>query len=352
MKLDQTSDFSGAQLYRLLKTAEVKDYVKEAQLDDQGTLESLDESAFADSVTRAYPINSPSRVYISNMYLQDKRASLDKRYGPSYANTIEETIFKAAEDMGIKQDLVDFKAKLTEKKAKDYPVYVTAIEDTNPMTQEKENIELFPIKNAAELIKSAEIFERNIANYPFGWRQQIAKDFVEKAAIFNVDELPDLVCKYAGLFFPALGSDIATEIRRRSTKLANEESKKIVEQLVEVANDFEDPQDVFKIAELVETVERNEGLYNNRKVAQVLPDLVDMFFSYSAEKAAEILDVVEMGGQTFKTAELQKVSAEVYKEAFGIDIDPSNTEQLKEVLATMPMSDVALFREISNVNPI
>ena len=352
MKLDQTSDFSGAQLYKLLKTAEVKDYVKEAELDDQGTLNSLDESAFADSVSRAYPINTPARVYISNMYLQDKRAALDKKYGPSYANTIEETIMKTAEDMGIKQDLVDFNSRFNEKQASDFPTHITTVEDTNPMTGELESIELFPVKTAAEFTKSAEIFEKNMSKYPFAWRQQIATDFTKKAAFFGIDELPDLVCKYAGLYLPAVGSDIAEEIKRRGTKLASEDAKKISEQLAAVASDYEDIEDVFKIAELIETLERNEGLYSNHKVAELLPDPVDLFFTYDFDKVAEIIDVINMAGGNYKTTELQKISAELYKGAFGIDIDPSNSEQLKEILPTLPRSDVMLFQEIAGVYPI
>ena len=90
----------------------------------------------------------------------------------------------------------------------------------------------------------------------------------------------------------------------------------------------------------------------NIKVASEIGDLVDRVYSLSLDKVAEILDCIEMAGDFYKLAELTAISPEIYKEAFGCDIDPSNRSVLRDVLPTMPASDVSLFRELSGVTPL
>jgi hypothetical protein len=78
-----------------------------------------------------------------------------------------------------------------------------------------------------------------------------------------------------------------------------------------------------------------------------------MIYSLSPEKAAEELSsYVDMAGQTYDLRDLQKVSAEIYKQAFGTDLNPGNLAELRDVLPTMPTSDVPLFLELSGVKPV
>jgi hypothetical protein len=214
---------------------------------------------------------------------------------------------------------------------------------------------LFPFKTAEEFSKSAEVFATNMRNYPFEWREQIARSFLSKAAEVGVDELPDIVCKYAGLFFPDHTTSVSNEVARRANKMSSKIAK---DRLLELANavsgfdSFDSIEDVTKIAQIVYHVEQADGAYDRPKTAELLPDPVDVFFTLPPTKVAEILNVVEMAGEKYPIGPLKKVSADRYKEAFGIDIDPSNEEQLRDVLPTMPMSDVSLFKELTGVTPV
>lgn len=351
MRLDQLSDESNLQLYRLLQGIDLPDFVKDAALDDEASVADLVKSAYADQVNIAYPINTAARVYVSNAFYQSKKAQMEDRFGTAHTAEVGERIKEAAEMFSISQALQAYNEVYEKRANRDYRVqHVCTLQDDEVGQQD-----FFPFRTAAEFSKSAEVFAANMRQYPFEWRTQIAQSFLSKAAEVGVDELPDLICKYAGLFYPAHSSDISREVARRANKLASKTAQDQLTQLASAVSGFENfdtLDDVLKIAEIVYRVEQADGAYDRPKTAEMLPDPVDAFFAHSPEKVAKILHVVDMGGEKFPLEELGKISSDKYKEAFGVDIDPSNEDQLRDILPTMPLSDVALFRELTGVQPI
>ena len=316
-------------------------------MDDMVTLEGLPKEAFADSARRVFPINTKERVYISNAYLQDKKAELEDTLGKDYVSDLENSIKFAAEVFGIYEDLVDFEKTANEKKSSAYEQkYLAEFE------MEGHPVKLYPIKTAADLTNSAESFARNTIKYPFDLRVKIAENIIKFAREFGVDEVPDLVMKYAGMFYPDT-EKIATEVWRRSTKLKKEANIQVYQDVIDkVLPHTESITDVMKVAEILYTVENEEGLYDNHKVASVLGDPVDRLFALPVEKVAEKLAFVEVHGDKYKISDLQKVAKEKYEEAFGFEIDPSDSEKLADILPTMPRSDMQLFKEITGVKAI
>jgi hypothetical protein len=134
--------------------------------------------------------------------------------------------------------------------------------------------------------------------------------------------------------------------------LKTAEAIELYENLEEACHNIESFADFRKVAEILDHTERSEGCYNTNKVANELMDPVDRIFTMPVEKVASMLNLVEMGGSQFPMEDLQKVAAGVYKEAFGIDIDPSDARALGDVLPTMPRMDVAFFEELSGVKPL
>ena len=351
MRLDQLSDVSNLQLYRLLQGVELPDFVKDAALDDETTVADLEKSAYADEVNIAYPINTPARVYVSNAFFQSKKAAYEDRFGTAHTKAVEERIKGAAELFSISHEIERYNEAHEKRANRDYEIqHVCTIQDDELGEQN-----IFPYRTADEFRKSAEVFDKNIGKYPFEWRTQIAQGFLSKAAEVGVDELPDIICKYAGLFYPGHTADIAREVARRANRLSSKTASDQLKQLASAVSGFENFEsidDVMKIAEIVYRVEQKDGAYDRPKTAEVLPDPVDSFFVHSPEKVAQILNVVDMGGEKFNLDVLQKISSDKYKEAFGVDIDPSNEVQLRDILPTMPLSDVALFRELTGVQPV
>jgi len=348
-KFDHQTDYSGKEMYSMFSGVELPEYVKKAEAEDSFELKGLPKTAFADTDRKIYPINSPENVYLSNAYFINKRADISKVYGEDYACQLETKIAEAADVLGISADLEEYNRQLNIKKASDYDQNYMVDFVVDGMTQA---VQMYPVKTAADLTESAASFAANISNFPFDVRVKAAANFVKEALALGVDEMPDILMKYAGLFYPDLPA-VQEELWRRSTKLANENNRKIYEAMSNDVPNMTSVREVMKIAETCFNIENMEGLYDKPKVAQVLGDPVDMFFSASLEKVAADLSFVEAHGDKYKLDDLMKISKDKYEEAFGdCGIDPASPEKIADILPTMPRSDIKLFEEISGIRPI
>ncbi len=345
MNLDHTTDSTHKELYAFLNGTELPAFVKDAELSERSELAELSKEAFADDISRSFPIHTPADTYLSNVYFLNKRAKLEKRYGVDYTAAVQSQIRKAGEIHGIKADLEAYDTSAMQKAAKDYSqdyIYETEFVDRA--------VSLFPVKTASDFQKAAEYFAVNTERYPFDWRRGIALGFINKAALYESDELPTIIAKYAGWYFPHPGT-VKDELQRRSNKLVKEENRTKYAAVIEQADQAKTIDAWFKLAHEAHSIEFQDGRYQTKEAA-FLGDIVDKIFSLDVEKVAEMLDVVEMAGETYPILALQKVSTDIYKEAFGIDINPSDRNQLRDILPTMPLSDVSLFKELSGISPL
>lgn len=337
--IDQQTDYSSKELYTYLSGVDIPDFVKEAELASV----KIAEDVYADKQGRHFPLNTKSNIYISNAFLQNKKAGLIELRGKLYVSRVEDEIEKAAKAFGISEELESYN-KTAEARSNIEP------EDLSIHAKLGENtVTLFTIKTAAQLNNAADEFVSDMGNYPYGWRRSIAEQFVKSAEALGVEELPDIILKYAGQYFPNIGA-IKDELLRRSTKLGGELKENYVK-LAEDVENVETREEIFKLAEYCYLTESRQGLYNNKYTRKIIGDPVDSFFTLSAEKVASLLDTVTMGGETFSMDEIRKVSADKFEQAFGFELDPKAAEA-KDVLATMPRSDVVLFKKLSGVKSI
>jgi hypothetical protein len=345
-KLDQSADYSNKELYSLLKDIDLPEYVKTAELDDYDRLQQLPKEAFADASRKIYPLNTPARAYVSNAFFTCKKAAIKKLYGENYAGQIEKNIKEAAEIFEISKDLEEYSRRFEKKASRAYETrYLGEFE------LDGADVSLYPVKTAADLAENAEHFSRNIKNYPFPWRVKIAENIVKVARELAVDDVPDLVLKYAGLFYPDF-ENLSGEITRRSKKLKKAEHVEIFNKLAEDVENISSHEEVMKLAETLHNVENMEGLYENIKTAAVLGDPVDLIFTKSIQKIAEDLNFVEAHGDKYRLADLQKAAKSSYMEAFGFEMEPNDSVKLAEVFPTMPRSDIKLFEEITGIRPV
>jgi hypothetical protein len=346
---DQQSDFSGKQLYSMLSDIDLPDYVKTAEVEDAYELKELPKTAFADAERRIYPINTPARVYVSNAHFINKKADILKLYGESYASQLQNNIEKAAEIFDILEDLQSYNSHFNVKTASDYVENYMVNFEVSGMSAP---VQLYPVKTAQDLIQSAEHFVKNIKNFPFEIRVKSAENFVKAAADLDVDDMPELLMKYAGMYYPDI-LNLNQELWRRSTKLTKEAHKQIYKAISDDVENINSLQEVMKIAETCFNIENMEGLYEKKVTAQLLGDPVDCFFTEPVQKIASDLNYVEVHGDKYKMADLIKISKEKYEEAFGdCGIDPENPEKIADILPTMPRSDVKLLEEITGLRPI
>ena len=345
---DQGTDYSHRELYNMFMDVDIPEYVKKAEVDDAIELRSLPKTAFADPDRQIYPINTPARHFVSNAYFLDKKADIERLYGNDYVCQLQNSIDKAAEVFEILEDLADYAREHNEKRAADYEPRCMMEFHVYGMDAP---VELYPVKTAFDLTVAADSFARNIRKFPFEVRVKTAETMAKTAELLDVDALPDIVMKYAGMFYPDL-DNLEAEIWRRSTKLQKEAHKKIYASMANDLSNMEDVREVMKVAEVMYSLENMEGLYDKPSVNSILGDPVDKLFKFSVEKVASELAFIDVHGEKYKLSDLTKISKDLYEEAFGFEMDPNDTEKLAEVLPTMPRSDVELFKEISGLRPL
>jgi len=343
--LDATTDYSYKEINLFLNASTIPEFVKSAEYLTKQAADQLPDEAFADTYHRAFPINTAPDVYISNAFFMNKKAALEDLWETNYINTVESRINKAAELFNIKEDLAKYNANLMEKSAADYTENTLVSFDVAGT-----NYELFPYKTAEDLTTQAEVFSNNIKNYPFDWRNKIASEFVKQASELGIEELPDILCKYSGQFFPDL-RDFQDILTRRMNKLAEDKQSKYKE-LVEKSANISSREEAMNICAEAYKIEKLAGVYDKPLLYREMGDIVDRTMTLSLDKIAEYLNSIKLGQEVYSIADLQKVSKDVYKQAFDCDIDPTKAAELKEVLPTMPLSDIHLFKELSGITPV
>lgn len=339
---DQKSDSSEKELYSFLSFSDLPAYVKEASIESVRG-EGKENHAFADQARRAFPICDRPSIFVSNAFLQNKKTAGSK----DYAETVEREIRKAAADFGILGDLDRYNADLVEKRAAEEPKDFTI--SCNLPTGA--SFDLFKISSDLDLkIKAAE-FVLDLEKYPFSWRREISSQFVKAAETYGVDELPDTVMKYAGFFFPDPGT-VSLELARRMPRVPDEGKEKIAKMISAVDSGELEQEDYFKIAELLYNLEREAGLQKKASYyKKVVGDPVDKIFTLSVEKVAKMLDVVDVHGSLYSMSDFEKISSDLFEQAFGFE-KPASREELRDILPTLPRSDFALFQKLSKISEL
>lgn len=337
--IDQSTDYSNTELYSFLSGVNLPEFVKEASIEEV-TDTTLNKEAYADTVGKLFPINSKARIYVSNAFLSQKRAELIEAKGKVYVDKVEKAITKAAKDFGIFDEVESYNANIKTAANKEYTISCTFAD---------RELELFKVGSADDLAAKAAEFLLDLSNYPFEWRKDIATEFVKAAEYFDLEELPDLIFKYAGHFYPDFGS-ITNELERRMNKLSAA-GKEVYSKLISSVEAGLDPEDYYKVAEVCYRTEQGEGLYKKAHLRAVLGDPVDKLFPLSIEKVAKMLDVVTVHDKLYSVDALQKVSNTVFEQAFGFE-KPASLDELRDVLPTMPRSDMALFEKLSGIKSL
>lgn len=342
LSIDQQQDYSNKELYTFLSGFPVPEYVKTAELTSVRP-EGLEKEAFADDVGKKFPLDTKANVFLSNAFLLHKKAALTKLKGKHYINKVEDRINKAASALGMQVDVAVYNAAVTDKLAADYEDLTISVKLGS------DEVDLFSIKTAAHLIDGASNFTKDLEKFPYNWRRPIAEQFVKAAETLGVTDLPETILKYAGLYYPDI-VNVKEEILRRATKLG-EADRANYEKIAEDISNASSKDEFFDLAEFCYLTEKKAGLYDKPYNKKILGDPVNRFFTLSLDKVASLLDTITMAGERYAVSDLEKVSGDIFEKAFGFEIDPK-TADAKDVLPTMPKSDVDLFKKLSGIKPI
>lgn len=336
--ITQQTDYSRKELYSFLTGRNLPNFVKEATIEEV-TDSSLNKEAYADEAGKRFPCWNAASTFVSQAFLINKKADIAKIKGQGYVAKVEKALEKAASDFGITEDIKEYNAGLKPKRAEIHEV-------STPLG--RDDIVLYFVKSAQECASHANHFVKNIENFPFEWRRPMANQFVKIAETLGMDELPDLLLKYAGQYYPE-PTAVKQELIRRSRRHP-EQNERYTKLAADVEN-IESLDDFFKLAETCYFIEKNAGLYDKPKSRMILGDPVDKLFTLHLEKVADMLNTVTMAGEQFDVEDLEKISSDIYEKAFGFSISPKEAE-FKDIASTLPKSDVALFKQLSGVQPI
>jgi len=272
----------------------------------------------------------------------NKRADFTKLFGESYTKTVGTRLVKAAELFNIYADISNYNSNLDNKQAEDYTEKTLVSFDIGG-----NNYELFPYKTAEDIQYQADQFAKNVSNYPFAWRTVIASEFVKQAAEIGVTELPDIICKYGGRFYPD-HREFQETLARRMRKLG-EQYQTQYKECITKAGEISSREDAINVCAQAYKIEKSAGVYDKPLLYREMGDIVDRTMVLDLSKVAEFLNVVKVGNDCYRITDLQKVSPDIYKQALDCDINIKDAQELKDVLPTVPSSDWALFRELSGI---
>lgn len=340
-KFDIQTDESKTKLFNYLNGYSLPSYVKEAELESD--TKSVN---FADSHNKLFAIDSPKDVFLSNAYFQNNKAKFAQVYAHRYTKRVESELEKAAELFNIKADLEKYNQELKNESYNEVKV-----KHASTLTIGDDEYDVCAYHDGKSLTKAAVEFVKNIDKYPFAFRKKVSEDIVKAAEEVHPEELPDLVLKYAGQFFPDF-DNLDFELKRRSYKVKSAEAKETFDTLRKEINNLNTVDDIFKVAEIVYLTEKQDGLYDIPKIASVLGDVVDKLFVFSPVKVASMLDVVECHDRVYHIKDLQKIGASIYKDATGIELDPKCAEELREIFPTIPRADLNLLEELSGLKSL
>lgn len=171
-------------------------YIEESETKglDKESITKLASAAFADDITKEYPINSKENIWKSAAYLFTN--GVDKQQiKESKLNKIANNIIKASEMFGIKEDIDNILSVLTssfnKQASTESGLYALSLEDEE--SGELKNY--LPINNVFEIVKSAgeldELQDSLIPEYYYTACNNLLK--VAKAKNIDIHELPTSV---------------------------------------------------------------------------------------------------------------------------------------------------------------
>ena len=240
---DFYQDF-GHNFIKLFKDKEVPSFVKEAEMLEPETLDSLPASAFACVETKSLPINDAANTYVSAAYY----------YGANSKNaSVEERILKAAELFEILEDVKNLSENVnTEKQAQEETEKGWEISfDTEKGTKS------FSGKNQTSLKKFAEFYVNDLfAKLTFPEKVECAQKIAE-AFSENSLEVPERILQVSGQYLPNV-EKLAEQIKARAVRVFEDDKKA---QLCQMANDLLHSEEknlkgMHKIAEILDTIDK------------------------------------------------------------------------------------------------
>lgn len=296
---------------KLIKSAETildgfPEYVKQAS----ESLEDLDSSAFADVISREFPIDSKSNTFLSYAYF--KSASIVN-------NEIESKIKKAGEAHGINKDLDEVDSAFAAKSASEEEISKNFALSVNYGDEEGVRY-YYPVTDSITLEKSARDLNDDFGHMPIEAFRHAALNLVKAAGVLGVkeDRLPPRVLK----------TGWNGEVSIKSASVAVRQRK---ERLGESAGEVY--EEIFKSASIdVENVGDYVNLFVDMDRMNAVAYDKDMLNPYEAFYSGPSLDSVKKQANAYVLVSEAPVPLEEFTKLAKDKIEKNFTAEEAELL--------------------
>lgn len=364
--MDQVRDSNLALFYQIYKKYELPDFVKSASCTSVGldvNEDAIDTRFYAYPAKKLYPCHSPAATWVSYAYFLEKKAEFE----PEVSEFIENSIEWFGNYYGISDHLNALKKinspmqKSASNKTSDDD-YALVYTDVNGNKKR-----YFPIRNRAELIKSAQhlILHRNLL--PFQYRNAAAQKILDKINELGT-QLPQNdnieLMKMAGLGMTS-AKECANHILNRviltkpfvkednSMKEVHAGLLKLAKMILDEPNLILDYDAKLKLADAVDTFDKMNQITPG---SNLVPHVEDIFFGITPIDLVKISSAIveTITGRVYNIDDIAKVPVSQIKSVMGEEIANSMTndglnlapEKVAEIIPTLPRPDAELFDKL------
>jgi len=364
---DFNDDVSQQTLYSIEHLYGLPAFVKEAAVEGKDEVDKIPSSCFADPHRRKFPCHTKAATWLSNAYFQHSKSA----YSKEESDLVQERIIKAAEYWSIRTSVRNFNSAYEKMAAYDDSKlgdsdYALVVEHAGTVVRR------FPIPNAPSVKAAGEYLYAHRFEYPYPWRKTAARRILSRAVEydekaekgekvaemcrFNPETL-DYLQRAAGLGMthPLWAAEkIAQRVYMLPDRLRPYQ-RKLAELAVELRKmPCATNQQMQKLAEVIDAVDRETGLYKNYHEGVEMPE--EICFTVLKKEAEEILDsfITLQTGNTYPVGLLASLPLEKVAAVLGDDLtnqfkasDGSiDVAKFAEILPTLPRPDARLIERV------
>lgn len=366
---DYYDDVNHQQLYSIEKLYGTPDFVKKADVESKDSIEGLPTTSFADPTRRKFPMHTKSATWLAQAYFSASRPL----YNKEEADRIQDRITKTAAFWQISGLCDGFRKTWMKIASTDVPNLADS--DYALVTEhEGHKIRRMPMPNALSVKAACDFLYANRMHYPYLWRKQAAINILNKAIEFDEKaakgikiagadlnlcrfdpEKLDYLEKAAGLGM-CRPKDAGEKLAQRVYMLGethDDYREKLAEMAIAVSSmPTLDPNVIEKIAEIVDGIDRDTGLYRHYVNGVDLPE--EMFFMVLQKQAEDTVDgyITLTTGNSYPVEILEQLPLAKIAEVLGPEIlkEMSNGSvvdpvKFAEIARTLPRPDAQLLEK-------
>lgn len=361
--VDQVDDVSRSVLHKISCLVDVPHFVKQASADDADSVQSLQQTVFADPVNRKFPCHTKSATWLSQLYFLESR----HLYPKTAAVRIQDKIDKAADYWGIGGQVKEATQKWAAHNEWTLPKLTDADYAMVVTYGDGQVARKFPINNPVNVKAAAAHLFSNRSAYPYEWRLTAARKILHKKAEHGValePEVDEYLSKAAG--FGTMPPQAAAEklaarvLMIPKTQPTLREKGAQLAKAVAAGKTLPASSDMVKLARIVDRLDDEVGLRKYYDEGSVdTPE--EMFFGMTEKVANEIRHgYVELTtGAAIPFSLLQQIPMAKVAAAMGEDFARAVTadnsldidlEKFAQIASTLPRPDAQLLEQVINAS--